>query len=87
MFWPLSAPNNFVVYGQKYKVWVLVSHILNISLCKTCDPKWGHFQPHGHNLNKLGRGPLVMLHTKYQGPMLCGFKQEDFCMFCLYYPM
>ena len=24
MTWPLSTPNNFVVYGQKHKVWVLV---------------------------------------------------------------
>ena len=25
-----------------------------------------------------------MLHTKYQGSMPCGFRQEDFFMFCLY---
>ena len=24
MIWRLSTPNNFVVYGKKYKVWVLV---------------------------------------------------------------
>ena len=24
MIWRQSAPNNFVVYGQKHKVWVLV---------------------------------------------------------------
>ena len=30
-----------------------------ISLCKICDPLgWGNFWPQGHNLNKLGRGPL-----------------------------
>ena len=29
-----------------------------ISLCKTCDPAWGHFSPQGDNLNKLGRGLL-----------------------------
>ena len=28
------------------------------SLCKTCDTKVGPFWPKGHNLNKLGRGPL-----------------------------
>ena len=31
-----------------------------ISLCKTCDPRDGAiFGPQGHNLNKLGRGPVV----------------------------
>ena len=36
-----------------------------------------------HSLNKLGRGPivLVMLHTKYQSSMPCGFRQEDFLCF------
>ena len=30
-----------------------------ISLCKTCDPQDEPiFRPHGHYLNKLGRGPL-----------------------------
>ena len=29
-----------------------------ISLCKTCDLRVEPFLPHGHNLNKLGRGPL-----------------------------
>ena len=28
------------------------------SLCKTCDPEWGHLWSHKHNLNKLGKGPL-----------------------------
>ena len=27
---------------------------------------------------------LVMLHTKYQGSMTCGFRQEDFFMLSLY---
>ena len=32
-----------------------------ISICKTCDPPpgWTYFWRQGHNLNKLGRGPLV----------------------------
>ena len=30
----------------------------NISLCKTCGPWSGPFLAQGHNLNKLGRGPL-----------------------------
>ena len=33
-----------------------------VSLCKTCVPRGGggggHFCPHGHNLKKLGRGPI-----------------------------
>ena len=45
----------------------------------------GHFCSSGHNLNKLGRRPLgdarLMLHTKYQGCMSSGFKQEDIFMF------
>ena len=27
-------------------------------MCKTCDPLGAHFWPQGHNLNKLGKGPL-----------------------------
>ena len=53
-------------------------------LCKTCGPLGqDHFRPQDHNLNKLGRGPLVlvMLHTKYQSSMPCGFRQEDFLCF------
>ena len=38
-----------------------------------------HFWPEDHNLNKLGRGPL--LHTKYKSSMPCGFRQEDFLCF------
>ena len=43
--------------------------MFSIGLCKTCGPLGqDHFRPQDHNLNKLGRGPLVlvMLHTKYQ---------------------
>ena len=29
-----------------------------ISLCKTCDPRGGPIFAKGHNLKKLGRGPL-----------------------------
>ena len=28
------------------------------NLCKTHGPGRAHFYPQGHNLNKLGRGPL-----------------------------
>ena len=58
--------------------------MFSISLCKTCGPlEQDHFRPQDHNLNKLGRGPLVlvMLHTKYQSSMPCGFRQEDFYVF------
>ena len=42
----------------------------------------GHFWPQGHNLNKLGRGPLGdAIHTNYQDFSLNGFRQEDFFMF------
>ena len=27
MIWPFSTPNNFVVYGQKNKVWVLIFYV------------------------------------------------------------
>ena len=37
----------------------------------------GHFWPKGHILNKLGRGPLGVLHTKYQGSRPYDFRQED----------
>ena len=29
----------------------------------------------------------MMLHTKYQGSLPCGFRQEEFFMFSLYKPM
>ena len=58
-----------------------------ISLCETCEPKAGHFGPQGHTLNTLGRGLLIMLHTKYQGSMPCGFRQDDFFHVSLYKPM
>ena len=44
-------------------------------------PGCGHFWPGGHNLNKLSRGPYVILHTKYQSSWLCGFRDEDFLRF------
>ena len=35
------------------------SHYPYISLCKTCDPGGGTiFGPNGHNLDRLGKGPL-----------------------------
>ena len=42
-----------------------------ISPCKTCDP-------YGHNLNKLGRGPLGDAIYQCQGSRPCGFRLEDF---------
>ena len=45
----------------------------------------GHFWPQGHNLNKLGRGPLGdAIHTNHQDSRPYGFRQEDFFMFLLY---
>ena len=45
------------------------SSFASISLCKTCDPPGlGHYWPKGHNLNKLGIGPLG--DTTYQISML-----------------
>ena len=35
-----------------------------------------HFWPQGHNLNKIGRGPLD--DATYQISRPCGFRQEDF---------
>ena len=32
-FWPLSTPNNFVVHGQKHKVWVLVFLVRTSGTC------------------------------------------------------
>ena len=39
-------------------------------------PPQGHFGPQGHHSNKLGRGPLGKLHTKYQGPRPSGFRGD-----------
>ena len=43
------------------------------------------FWPPGHNLNKLGIGPLG--DVTYQIPRTSGFRQEEFFMFSLYKPM
>ena len=60
-------------------------HVLPyIRICKTCDPRAGHFWPKGHDLKKkLVEVHEVMLHTctKYQGSMPYGFRQETFFMF------
>ena len=47
----------------------------------------GHFWPQGHNLDRIGRGPLGDATYQYQGSMPCGFRQEDFFMVSLYKPM
>ena len=39
-----------------------------------------NFVSKGYNLNILGKGQLVILHNKYQGSRLCGFK-KDFLVF------
>ena len=48
---------------------------------KHVTPGRGHFRPQGHNLNKLGRGPLGDAHIKYQGFRTYGFREEDFHVF------
>ena len=44
---------------------------------------WGGaiLSPQGHNLNKLGRGPLGDATYQYQGSRPYGFTQEEFFMF------
>ena len=60
-----------------------ISYFPYRGLCKTFDPRAGHFWSQGHNLNKLRRS---LLHTKYQGSMPNGFRQEECIMFSLYKP-
>ena len=43
------------------------------------------YLPHGHNLNKLGKGPLCDYTYQISSPRLGGFR-EDF-MFSLYKPI
>ena len=45
---------------------------------KHATPEQGHFLPHEHNLNKLGRGQPVGATYKYQGSRPCGSRQEDY---------
>ena len=47
---------------------------------------WVGVWPHGHNLNKLGRGLLDDATYQYQGALPSGFRQEDFFV-SLYKPM
>ena len=47
MLWALWFQTRIFFHGSPY-----------ISLCKTNDPKAGHFLPPAHNMNKLGRGLL-----------------------------
>ena len=57
----------------------LFMFIMHISLYKTCDPGEGLFSPPGHNLNKVGIGPLddaIIPNIKALGYMV-----EDFFMF------
>ena len=59
-----------------------------ISLCKTCDPRGvAIFCFRGIIRTNLVEVHKVMLHTKYQGAMPKGFRQEDFFIFSLYKPM
>ena len=57
--------------------------------CKTCDPQAGSFLApgQGHNLNKLGGGPLA--DVTYQTPRLytLWFQKKIYFMFSLYKPM
>ena len=39
-----------------------------------CPQEQGHFCPQGHNLNKLGRGPLGDATNQTLRP--CGFRQK-----------
>ena len=49
--------SRFVVSDKK--IFHVFPIMIIISLCKTCDPLGGAIVwPNGHNLNKLGRGPL-----------------------------
>ena len=71
-FWPLGYNLNKLGRGslgdasyqisRLYALWFQTRRFFYgfpyISLCKQCDPVAGNFQPQGHNLNKLGRGPL-----------------------------
>ena len=53
-----------------------------ISLCKTCDPpEQAHFLTKGHNLNKLGRGPLGDATYYISSSRPCGFRPENFLSF------
>ena len=55
-----------------------------ISLCKPCDPGTDQFWHQAHNLKKkLGRGPLGVIHTKYQDSMPYGFRQDFFMFFII----
>ena len=54
-----------------------------ISLCKHVTLGWGLFWPQGHNLNKLGRGPLgdakmYVPNIKAQGLMVSDKKNFMF---------
>jgi len=40
------------------------------------------FLSRGHNLNKLGKGPLVILHAKYQMYVTYSFREEDILTKC-----
>ena len=51
--------------------------VLNINLCKTCNPGMGPFLAQVHILNKLGRSlPGDATYIKVLG--ICGFREEDF---------
>ena len=57
-----------------------VPWITHLNPCREAGagPFWSHFWPQRYYLYKFGKVQWVMLHTKYQGFMPYGFRQEDF---------
>ena len=65
--------------GSKKKIFTSFPYIM---LYKTCDPEGGTiFDPRCIIKINLVEVHLLMLNTKYQGSLLCSFRQEDFSHF------
>ena len=59
----------------------------NESLCTHMIPGEGHVCPTDVIQKKRVEVYKVMLHTKYEGSMPCGFRREDFFMLSPYTPL
>ena len=61
--------------------WSWIAHlsfVINVSdgsRTRPMWPRWGHFVPQINSLNKFKRVHWVMLHTKYQDSLPCGFRE------------
>ena len=69
----MKALSFLVLEKKNFEMFFLCSHVPNSDF-------WGQasFDPGGHHMNKLGRGPQRdAIYTKYESSRPSSFKEED----------